>query len=67
MYQPASEIFNANSWARNSTGQGFRNRNRTHSYGGSIGGRLLPFTRFRDKVFFFINLEADYIPTATAS
>jgi hypothetical protein len=66
-YQPVSELFNANSWTRNATGQGFRNRSRTHNYGGNFGGKLLPHTRFKDKLFFFVNLELDYIPSQTAS
>jgi hypothetical protein len=66
-YQPASELFNANSWSRNSTGQGFRNRARTHNYGGNLGGRLLPHTFLKDKLFFFINLEASYIPSQAIS
>ena len=66
-YQPVSELFNANSWTRNATGQGFRNRSRTHNYGGNIGGKLLPGTRFRDKLFFFANVELNYVPSQTAS
>ena len=66
-YQPASELFNANTWTRNATGQGVRPRSRTHNYGGNLGGKLLPGTRFRDKVFFFVNLEVDYIPSDAVS
>jgi Carboxypeptidase regulatory-like domain len=66
-YQPVSELFNANSWSRNATGQGFRNRSRTHNYGGNIGGRLFPFGKLKDKLFFFANMELDYIPSQTAS
>jgi hypothetical protein len=66
-YQPVSELFNANTWVRNSTGQGFRNRRRVHNYGGNFGGRLLPGTRLKDKLFFFVNLEMAYTPSQTAS
>jgi hypothetical protein len=66
-YQPASELFNANSWTRNATRQGFRTRNRMHDFGGNFGGRLLPGTRFKDKVFFFVNFENSWQPAQTSS
>jgi hypothetical protein len=62
-YQPASELFNANSWTRNATRQGFRTRRRLHDFGGNFGGRLLPGTRFKDKIFFFVNFEDSWQPT----
>src|SRR5439155_20815509 len=31
------------------------------------GGRLLPGTRFKDKFFFFANLELNYVPSQSAS
>jgi hypothetical protein len=61
-YQPSSEIFNANTWLRNAQGQGFRNRNRIHEFGGNFGGKLVPFGYLKDKLFFFVNYEYFYQP-----
>src|SRR5262245_46239752 len=66
-YQPSSEQFNANTWLRNAQGQGFRPFSRSHDFGGNFGGRLLPFTRFRDKLFFFLNFEDSWRPTSNNS
>ena len=63
--QPRSELFNANTWIRNAQGQGFRPKNRQFDFGGNFGGRLLPKTRFRDKVFFFVNWEDAWNPSTT--
>lgn len=65
-YQPQSELFNANSFIRNATGQGFRVRNRVHNFGGNFGGRLVPFGYLKDKLFFFINYEYLYNPQQIA-
>ncbi len=61
-YQPTSEIFNANTWLRNAQGQDSRVYNRNHNFGGSFGGKLLPFGRFKEKAFFFVNYEYVYNP-----
>jgi len=63
-----SEQFNANSWARNATpGQGFRVYNRTHNFGGNLGGKLVPFGYLKDKLFFFVNYEYQWIPSVNAT
>ncbi len=67
VFQPASELFNANSWTRNATKQGFRTKNRQFDFGGNFGGRLLPKTRFKDKLFFFVNFEDSWHPTQANS
>ncbi|MCX6629430.1 MAG: TonB-dependent receptor [Candidatus Solibacter sp.] len=63
-YQPRSEIFNANTWLRNAQGQGVRTRGRFHEFGGNLGGRLVPFGKLKDKLFFFINYEYNFNPNA---
>jgi hypothetical protein len=65
-YQPRSELFNANTWLRNATGQGFRNRSRIHEFGGNFGGKLIPVGKLKDKLFFFINYEYLYQPQQPA-
>jgi Carboxypeptidase regulatory-like domain len=60
-YEPRSEQFNANSWARNAQGLD-RVYSRWHDYGGNIGGPLLPFGSFKEKLFFFVNYERSYHP-----
>ena len=65
-YQPTSEQFNANSWARNATGQGFRTYSRVHNFGGNIGGKLVPFGHLKDKLFFFFNYEYVWTPNTNA-
>jgi hypothetical protein len=66
-YQPMSEQFNANSWSRNATpGQGFRTYNRTHNFGGNFGGKLIPFGYLKDKLFFFVNYEYQWIPSVNS-
>ena len=65
-YEPSSEKFNANSWSRNAQGLS-RTRSRRHDYGGSIGGPLLPFGYFKEKMFFFVNFERSYAPIRSSS
>jgi Carboxypeptidase regulatory-like domain len=60
-YEPRSEQFNANSWSRNAQGLD-RGYERWHDYGGNIGGPLLPFGSFKEKLFFFVNYERSYHP-----
>lgn len=64
-YEPRSERFNANSWARNAQGLN-RVFNRTHNYGGNFGGPLLPFGSFKNKMFVFVNFEREYSPITIA-
>ena len=60
-YEPRSEQFNANTWTRNANGQD-RLYDRFHEYGGNFGGPLIPFGRFKEKLFFFANFERRYHP-----
>jgi Carboxypeptidase regulatory-like domain len=60
-YEPRSEQFNANSWSRNAQRLD-RSYDRFHDYGGNIGGPLLPFGSFKEKLFFFVNYERSYHP-----
>ncbi len=60
-YEPRSEQFNANGWDRNARGLD-RSYERWHDYGGNIGGPLLPFGSFKEKLFFFVNFERSYHP-----
>jgi hypothetical protein len=60
-YEPRSEQFNANSWSRNAQRLD-RVYQRWHDYGGNIGGPLLPFGSFKEKLFFFVNYERSYHP-----
>jgi Carboxypeptidase regulatory-like domain len=60
-YEPRSEQFNANTWARNAQGL-TRVYNRNHEYGGNFGGPLIPFGSFKEKLFFFVNYERIYNP-----
>ncbi len=64
-YEPTSEQFNANSWTRNAQGLA-RTYSRRHDFGGNLGGPLLPFRYFRDKVFMFLNFERSWAPQTTA-
>ena len=64
-WQHRNEFFNANSFANNAR-QDEKNRLRRHDFGGNFGGPVLPGTRYRDKLFLFLNYEEEYIPqTAT--
>jgi carboxypeptidase family protein len=60
-YEPRSEQFNANSWSRNARMLD-RAYDRFHDYGGNLGGPLLPFGSFKEKLFFFVNFERSYHP-----
>jgi hypothetical protein len=62
-YELLSEQLNANSWSRNAQGLG-RTYSRDHNFGGNIGGRLVPFGYFKDKLFFFGNYEYRFNPQA---
>lgn len=64
-YEPRSEQFNANAWSRNAQGLP-RVYNRFHDYGGNFGGPLVPFGRFKEKLFFFVNYERQYNPQSNA-
>jgi hypothetical protein len=64
-YEPRSEKFNANTWARNAQGLP-RLRSRSHDYGGNFGGPLLPFGPFKKKMFFFVNFERRFQPLRVA-
>ena len=64
-YEPRSERFNSNSWIRNAQGLP-RVFNRSQNYGGNIGGPLLPFGRFKEKAFVFVNFEREYQPITIA-
>jgi hypothetical protein len=64
-YQPSSEQFNANTWARNA--QGLRRVfNRMHEFGGNFSGPLVPFGPLKEKLFFFANFERNYQPLFVA-
>lgn len=65
-YEPQSEKFNANTWARNAQGLP-RVRFRRHDYGGNFGGPLLPFGPFKKKMFVFVNFERRLQPMRVAS
>lgn len=60
-YEQRSEQFNANTWSRNAQGLP-RVYNRNHEYGGNFGGPLIPFGRWKEKLFFFANFEERYNP-----
>src|SRR5215831_20944066 len=65
-WQPTSSQFNANTWLRNA--QGVPNpKLRRHDFGGSIGGPLVPISKWglKNKLFFFVNLEYTYQPQST--
>lgn len=64
-YEPRSEQFNANSWARNAQNLS-RVFSRVHDFGGNFGGPLLPFGSFKQKMFVFINFERSYSPITNA-
>jgi hypothetical protein len=63
-YEPQSERFNANNWSRNAQGLP-RALNRTQNYGGNIGGPLVPFRSWKEKLFFFADFEKAYSPLTT--
>src|SRR5262245_4005215 len=64
-YEPRSEQFNANTWSRNTQNLP-RVFSRTQEYGGNIGGPIIPFGKWRQKAFFFINYERSYSPITNA-
>jgi hypothetical protein len=59
--QHRNEALNANSYFNTSRGI-TKPVFRRHDYGGNFGGPLAPFGPLRDKLFFFINMEQEYIP-----
>src|SRR5215471_276784 len=66
-WQPTSSQFNANSWLRNAQ----KAPNPTlhiHDFGGSLGGPLIPISKWglKNKLFFFVNLEYTYQPQLTS-
>jgi hypothetical protein len=65
-WQPSTSQFNGNSWLRNA--QGIANpKSRIHDFGGSLGGPLVPISKWglKNKLFFFVNLEETYQPQLT--
>src|SRR5262249_30957252 len=64
-YEPQSERVNANSWSRNAQGIS-RVFNRTQNYGGNVGGPLVPFGSWKQKLFFFADFERAYSPLFVA-
>lgn len=65
-YEQRSEQLNANSWTRNAQGLP-RLYNRNHADGGNLGGPLIPFGRWKEKLFFFVNYERVYNPQFVAT
>jgi hypothetical protein len=63
-WQHRNEALNANSFFNNARGNP-KNELRRHDFGGNFGGPLLPTTRFREKLFLFMNYEEEYIPQTT--
>ncbi|HYL78956.1 MAG TPA: TonB-dependent receptor [Bryobacteraceae bacterium] len=60
-----NEDLNANTFFKNLQGQPI-SKIRNNNFGGSFGGRLAPFVPyFRNKLFFFLNLEAFPQPGST--
>ena len=64
-YELRSEQLSANTWTRNAQGLP-RVYNRNHEYGGNFGGPLIPFGRWKEKLFFFVNYERVYNPQFNA-
>jgi hypothetical protein len=59
--QYRNENLNANSFFNSS--RGIRKPEfRRHDYGGNLGGPLTPMGPLRDKLFFFVNLESEFLP-----
>jgi len=59
--QLRNEALNSNSFFNRARGIP-KARLRRHDYGGNLGGPLLPASKLRDKIFFFVNYEQEYIP-----
>jgi len=59
--QHRNEALNANSYFNSSRGIA-KPTFRRHDYGGNLGGPLVQVGPLRDKTFFFINLEQEYVP-----
>lgn len=59
--QYRNERFNASTYANSSRAIG-KPKLRRHDYGGNFGGPLLPSGKLREKLFFFVNFEQEYIP-----
>jgi hypothetical protein len=66
-WQPTSSQFNANSWLNKARGIPTPNL-RIHDFGGSIGGPLIPISKWglKNKLFFFVNWEETYQPQQTS-
>jgi hypothetical protein len=59
--QYRTEKLNASSYFNTSRGIA-KPEFRRHDFGGNFGGPLAPFGPLRDKLFFFVNMEQEYIP-----
>src|SRR5262249_19079744 len=66
-WQPTSSQVNADSWLRNAQ-RIPTPKVRIHDFGGSIGGPLIPISKWglKNKLFFFVNLEETYQPQLTS-
>src|SRR5215471_3910362 len=66
-WQPTTSQYNANSWLRDAQGIPIPQL-RVHDFGGSIGGPLIPISKWglKNKLFFFVNLEETYQPQQTS-
>ena len=62
-YQPNSEQFNANTFSNNAQALP-RTKSRVHNFGGNFGGRMVPFGYLKDRLFFFVNYEYVWTPSA---
>jgi hypothetical protein len=66
-WQPTSSQFNANTWLRDAQKIPIPNLHQ-HDFGGSIGGPLIPISKWglKNKLFFFVNFEETYVPQSTS-
>jgi hypothetical protein len=63
-WQPRNEAFNANSFFNAARGLP-KPRLRRHDFGGNFGGPLVPAGELKQKLFFFVNYEEEYIPATS--